>query len=114
MGPAAAGGRRVDADGQRVDADSRRARTDGGRDEPGFQRSLHLLGRKTGDLQGPFKVSLDGGAYKLKRVKGCFAFAIGECGGFAISLKRMANVFLKIANLSMMKFCKLLSSFIIE
>ena len=56
--------------------DGRRARTDGGRDEPGFERSLHLLGRQTRDLQGPFEVSLDGGAYKLKRLKGCFAFAI--------------------------------------
>jgi len=69
LGPAAAGsGHTVDADGRRVDAGKvRRARTDGGRDEPGFQCRLYLLGRKTGDLQGPFEVSLDGGTYKLKR-----------------------------------------------
>jgi hypothetical protein len=56
--------------------DGRRARTNGGRDEPSFQCSLYFLGRKTRDLQGPFEVSLDGGAYKLKRVKGCFALAL--------------------------------------
>ena len=57
--PAAAGGR--------LASDGRRAQTDGGRDEPGFQCRLYLLGRKTGDLQGPFEVSLNGGTYKLKR-----------------------------------------------
>jgi len=103
------------AAGGRLAGDGRRARTNGGRDEPGFQCSLHLLGRKTRDLQGPFEVSLDGGAYKLKRrMKVVLHSPKANAAALRIlTLKRMANVFPKIANFSMKKFFKWLSNFII-
>jgi hypothetical protein len=100
------------AAGGRLAGDGRRARTNGGRDEPSFQCSLYFLGRKTRDLQGPFEVSLDGGAYKLKRVKGCFALALPlayQCIRQKLFYEEIFKMALKFHNLIIDKlFCAIL------